>query len=171
MLQTISRFFRPSMQRRQAYALYARLTEEARQPFFYEQGQVPDTLDGRFEMILLHLFLYLQRLKQEGDHTDDLQRELIEAFFEDMDRSVRELGVGDTGVGRRVKAMANACYGRLHAYTQAVEDEDALADALKTNLYGTLETPPDEVSLLTDYMQRRRQELERQPLDTLVVAA
>lgn len=166
MLHQLIRLFRPDPLQHQAYALYARITEEARQPDLYEAWDVPDTLDGRFEMILLHLFLYLHRLKQEtGTDTMPLQRAVLEAFFEDMDRSVREMGVGDTGVGKRVKAMANACYGRLHAYEQAFANDEALEFALRTNLYGTVGEPPEDVSAIVTYMHWRAEGLADLPLE------
>jgi cytochrome b pre-mRNA-processing protein 3 len=94
---------------------------------------VPDTLDGRFELIVLHLFLLQQRLRTEAP---ELARALSEVFFRDMDRSLREIGVSDTGVPRRIKAMAKAYHGRLQAY--ATQDADALRAALARNLYGTV---------------------------------
>jgi cytochrome b pre-mRNA-processing protein 3 len=139
MLRHLTRFFVPSSETQHAYALYARIVQESRASQFFEAFGVPDTLDGRFEMILLHMFCYLHTMKESGSDTTAPQRLLIEAFFEDMDRSVRELGVGDTGVSRRVKAMANAFYGRIHAFEQAIADDAALAAAIRINTYGTIE--------------------------------
>jgi cytochrome b pre-mRNA-processing protein 3 len=139
MLQHLTRLFTPAPAIQHAYALYAHLNQEARNPQFYSQWGVPDTLDGRFEMILLHMFAYVHTMKQSEGDTTEAQRLLIEAFFEDMDRSVRELGVGDTGVSRRVKAMANAFYGRIHAFEKGVTDEETLHRAIRTNTYGTVQ--------------------------------
>jgi cytochrome b pre-mRNA-processing protein 3 len=157
MLRHLTRLFVPSTEIQEAYTLYALINEEARQPQFFEKLGVPDTLDGRFEMILLHMFVQLHKMKQAGEQTTEAQRLLIEAFFEDMDRSVRELGVGDTGVSRRVKAMANAFYGRIHAYeTGAAEGDAALERALRVNVYGTVEDDTlCHVKELRTYVQGR----------------
>lgn len=149
MLQHFTRLFTPAPAIQHAYALYAHVNAEARDPRFYETWGVPDTLDGRFEMILLHMFAYLHTMKASGDDTTEVQRLLIEAFFEDMDRSVRELGVGDTGVSRRVKAMANAFYGRIHAFEKGLEDAAELRRAIRTNTYGTVQ---DDAACHTDAM-------------------
>ncbi len=161
MLHQLARFFRPSVETQHAYQLYACINEEARQARFFIDWQVPDTLDGRFELILLHMFLYLERLKEMEEDTTGFQQQLIEAFFEDMDRSIREMGVGDTGVGKRVKAMANAFYGRMHAYSQALNHDEALEYALATNLYGTVDTPPDTLAMVVSYIHARLEALEQ----------
>lgn len=168
MLAQLVRFFKPSNEQLAAHDLYLRLVEQARNPVFYRDWGVPDTLDGRFELILLHMFLVLGRLKQERD-SYDAQQHLIEVFFNDMDRSVRELGVGDTGVGRRVKAMANAFYGRMKAYDDASEDEGALAEALKKNLYGTA-TASDHAGNIIKYMCNVRAALAIQAVDQILAA-
>ena len=112
-----------------ARALYKTAVARARDPVFYARYAVPDSLDGRFDMIALHVFLVLHRLKQEGDPTKALAQILFDTMFADMDESLRELGVGDLSVGRRVKTMAEALYGRIAAYQAALDadDEDELA--------------------------------------------
>ena len=120
-----------------ADATYIALVAQARKPFFYTHMQVPDTLDGRFEMIVLHLFLLQHRLLRETQHAD-FARALSEAFFDDMDRSVRELGVADSGVSKRIKRMGKAYNGRLQVYESGLQEPDAMRAALARNLYGTL---------------------------------
>ncbi len=159
MLHYLTRYFRPSPETHHAYTLYAAINAEARQERFFTEWGVPDTLDGRFEMILLHMFLYLHTMKQMGEGTTTLQRKLIEAFFEDMDRSVRELGVGDTGVSRRIKKMANAFYGRINAFETALGDDALLAESLRKNTFATAEHIPDDLRFACEYM--------REKLDTL----
>lgn len=114
---------------------YIALVAQARNPFFYEARGVPDTIDGRFEMIVLHLFLLQHRMAATHE---EFARQLSEQFFADMDRSIREFGVMDTGVGKRIKRMGQAYNGRLLAYTQGLTDRDAMRAALARNLYGTL---------------------------------
>lgn len=129
--------------------LYVAVVEQARRPDFYARWAVPDSLDGRFELIALHTFLVMHRLAAEPDEgARDLSQALFDRLFADMDRSLRELGVGDMGIGRRIQAMAQGFYGRMAAYRQAIEadggpdggsdDGEALEAALQRNLYGTL---------------------------------
>lgn len=113
------------------------MVAQARKPFFYADLGVPDTLDGRFEMIVVHLFLLQHRLLRELAHAD-FARALSECFFRDMDRSLRELGVADTGVAKRIKRMGQAYNGRLQVYEDGLQNPDAMRAALSRNLYGTM---------------------------------
>jgi cytochrome b pre-mRNA-processing protein 3 len=129
---------------------YITLVAQARNPFFYTHMGVPDTIDGRFEMMVLHLFLLQHRLL--GEDTE-FARQLSEAFFADMDRTIREFGVMDTGVGKRVKRMGKAYHGRLQAYEAGLSDAVAMRAALARNLYGTV--AEGDIALLdamADYM-------------------
>lgn len=130
--------------------LYAALVEQARQPVFYAKLGVPDTVDGRFEMIVLHMFVVLHRLKSEGA-VDALGQALFDTMFADMDRSLREMGVSDLSVGRHIKTMAKALYGRVAAYESGLADptDAALGEAIRRNVYGTVDTPPDPKPLAT----------------------
>ncbi len=168
MLHHLTRLFTPSADIHHAYTLYARINEHSRQARFFTEWGIPDTLDGRFEMILLHMFLYLHTLKQHPQDTTALQRLLIESFFQDMDRSVREIGVSDTGVGKRMKAMANAFYGRIHAFETGLSDDALLDNAIRTNCYGTVDNPPEDVSMVRHYI---RDELQTLSADTLLSSA
>jgi len=136
--------FGPGGGTRAADRLYRSIIEAAREPCFFASLGVPDSLDGRFETLALHTFLVVRRLKSDPSRAAKrLSRALLEAFFSDMDRSLREMGASDLGVGRRVKAMAQALYGRIKAYEAAVEEtgDAALEAALRRNLYGTLSMP------------------------------
>lgn len=146
-----------------AQALYRRLVSQARDPGFYRHAGVPDTLDGRFEMILLHIFLVLRRLKRAKGAVDEVSQTLSEALFDDMDRSLREIGVGDLGVGKHVKRMAAAYRGRLAAYDAALAGDDAaLEAALRRNLYGTVSPTAAEVARVASYLRREGKALEAQ---------
>ncbi len=164
MLHYITKFFVPSKLTHHAYALYAQINEESRQQRFFDDWNVPDTLDGRFEMILLHMFIYLHTLKNLSEDTTELQRKLIEAFFEDMDRSIREMGIGDTGVSKRVKNMANAFYGRIHAFEVALGDDKAMHEALVKNTFATAENKPESTHHIVSYINKRLDKLKRQPI-------
>lgn len=156
---------RARRQRIPAVELYAAIVAQARMPVFFRDLEVPDSLDGRFETLALHAFLVLQRLKAEGEAGADLAQALFDAFFEDMDRSLRELGVTDLGVGRRVKAMAQGFYGRIRAYEEGLAgSREQLADALRRNLWGTVPAPSEQhVAMLARYLRRQQEALAAQP--------
>lgn len=134
-------------------SLYAAVVEQARRPEFYAALGVPDSVDGRFEMIALHMFLVLNRLKGEPGQAAFAQA-LFDTMFADMDRSLREMGVSDISVGRHVKNMAKGFYGRVGAYESGLADAGpaALNDALRRNVYGTLAEAPDP-SPLAGYLR------------------
>jgi cytochrome b pre-mRNA-processing protein 3 len=129
--------------------IYEKIVQQARQPVFYLEADVPDTVDGRYEMVSLHAFLVLRRIKQEGERGQKLSQAVFDRMFADMDHSIRELGVGDLSVGKRIKAMAQVFYGRIVAYEAAIDgtSDETLEDALARNHYGTLETSPEMVVL------------------------
>ncbi len=155
--------------RESAAALYRTVVAKARSPRFYSDAGVPDTLDGRFELIALHAFMVLRRLQADPDRTGVLAQALFDAMFADMDRSLREMGAGDLGVGRRVKFMASSFLGRIKAYEGGLESGDeALRSALLRNLYGTVAAPPDATAAMTRYTRDQLAELEDQPLDDLL---
>ncbi len=116
---------------------YIALVKASRNPFFYTALAVPDTIDGRFDLIVLHLFLLQHRLVNEPEHAAFAQF-VSEVFFKDMDNSLRELGVADTGVSKRIKKMGKAYHGRLQAYAAGLADAESMRAALARNLYGTV---------------------------------
>ena len=151
-----------------AVHLYGALVAQARAPAFYRELAVPDTLDGRFDMIVLHLFLVLRRLKAEGPSGQALSQELSEVFVRNMDQSLREMGVGDLGVGRRVKDMARALFGRIEAYETALAAGDAaLQAALARNVYGAATPPAGAAAALADYVSQALAALDGRSLDQL----
>ncbi|MGH7248056.1 MAG: ubiquinol-cytochrome C chaperone family protein, partial [Pseudomonadota bacterium] len=115
-------------------ALYGAIVAAARNPAFYADRGVPDTLDGRFELIALHAFLAIRRLKQSADSAAYAQA-LFDTMFADLDRNLREMGVGDLSVGRQVKTMAKAFYGRVVAYERGLGGIYILEDALRRIIY------------------------------------
>ena len=108
-----------------------------RHPVFYSHWDVPDTVMGRFEMISLHMVLYFRNSRRAGETAGLLAQEIIEAFFEDIDHSIRELGIGDAGVPKRMKKLGKMFYGRAKSYEEALNaaDHQALAEALKRNIH------------------------------------
>jgi cytochrome b pre-mRNA-processing protein 3 len=118
--------------RKASDALLAGAIARARLPVFYEKLGVPDTIDGRFDLLVLHAWLVLDRLAQQN--ADALSQSLVDGLFVQFDEALREQGAGDMGMGRRMTKMADAFYGRLKAYREAA-DEKALAEAIVRNLY------------------------------------
>lgn len=155
-----------------AHALYEAAVGRARTPAFYRDFAVPDTVEGRFEMISLHVFLILRRLRAETATAEaaPLAQALFDLMFADMDRNLRELGVGDLAVGRRVKAMARALYGRIAAYERGLaEGAAALAGALQRNLFGDAAAVPTAAALvLARYMADSVAALDAVPASALV---
>ena len=98
---------------KKAKHLYNNALNQSRLEVFYSEYGVPDSVDGRFEMIALHVFLILHRLKQRDIGDEDLSQELFDHMFKDLDQALREMGIGDLSVGRKVKSMAKAFYGRI----------------------------------------------------------
>ncbi|MFQ6017400.1 MAG: ubiquinol-cytochrome C chaperone family protein [Kiloniellaceae bacterium] len=151
----LGRLFRRHPKEAPARALYLRIVEQARRPEFYSACGVPDTLDGRFDLVALHAFLVLHRLKQDHPAAAELAQALFDTLFMDMDRGLRELGAGDLGVGRRVRQMAQGLYGRIAAYQAGLEGAEAdLDSALRRNLYGTVDPDPACVRAVAAYMRR-----------------
>ena len=150
-------WLRPDPARHAAEELYAVVVAQARRPEFYRDLGVPDTVDGRFELVALHTFLALRRLKSKANAAGARQA-LVEVFVDDMDASLREMGAGDLGVGRRVKTMAQALYGRIAAYEAGLAgSEQALVEALRRNVFGTAAGPgPNDAAVqsLAAYVRR-----------------
>jgi cytochrome b pre-mRNA-processing protein 3 len=169
----LAAWFRRSPREADARRLYAGLVEQARAPAFYDQLGVPDSLDGRYEMLALHMALTLRRLKREGAATAALAQALFDQMFADMDRSLREIGVGDLSVGKRVKEMARGLYGRIAAYEAGIAGSDpALEQALARNVYGTLAPPPrPALAELARYVRRAAAQLDGVPAAALDGAA
>ncbi|MDH3910718.1 MAG: hypothetical protein OEU09_05430 [Rhodospirillales bacterium] len=165
----LTRLFAGNRRKDAAQALYAGIVAQARRPAFYSGCGIPDTLDGRFELVVLHAFLVLQRLKRDREASAEFAQSLFDVLFQDMDVSLRELGVGDLGVGRRVKAMAQGFYGRIAAYEAGLEQgEETLVEALRRNLYGTVDPGGTELRAMADYLIREAAGLAAQDLDGLM---
>lgn len=120
-----------------AEGLYAALVAQSRQPAFYTHWCVPDTVDGRFDSVLMHCFIVMHRLGHGDKDSRALSQALYDVMFVEMDRAVREMGVGDLSVKRHVRRMMKAFNGRVAAYEAGLADSALLHDALRRNLYGT----------------------------------
>ncbi|WP_026479854.1 ubiquinol-cytochrome C chaperone family protein [Ahrensia sp. 13_GOM-1096m] len=116
--------------------LYAHIIEAGRQPVLYAEWGVPDTPIGRYEAIGLHMILFLFRTRSTSPALEELSQDVLDEFFLELDHSVRELGVGDAGVPKRMKKLGKMFYGRMGPYWKALDDNniDALKDALVRNI-------------------------------------
>lgn len=133
-------------------SLYSAIVAAARQPVLYEAMKIPDTPLGRFESVSLHMFLFLHRVGTEsrGDEAvRGVAQDVTDTFFLDLDHSLRELGIGDLGVPKRMKKLARMFYGRTAAYADALsrQDEAAMAEALRRNMRPESETWPEAAAL------------------------
>jgi cytochrome b pre-mRNA-processing protein 3 len=133
--------------------LYGSVVAEARQPWWYATGGVPDTLDGRFDMIAAVLALVLIRLEAEGEAGREPSAKLTEVFIDDMDGQLRQIGIGDVVVGKHIGKMMSAMGGRLTAYRDAIDSEPALEDALLRNLWRGEESATARPALVADRMR------------------
>ncbi len=159
----LNRLFRRKDYDPVARRLYDAIVAQARRPEFYRDWGVPDTLDGRFDMIVLHSFLVMHRLKQDHEATAALAQNLFDTLFLDMDRALRELGAGDLGVGKRVKAMARGFYGRVAAYEHGLSaGQEVLGKALERNLFATVDPSAEQVSVMAVYTVCQVRALDRQ---------
>jgi cytochrome b pre-mRNA-processing protein 3 len=133
-------------------ALYERIVAAARQKVFYSDWAVPDTPLGRFEMLSLAMLLFQHRLRGEEGAAQEVAQVLIDEFFMDVEHSLRELGISDPGVPKRMKRLARMFYGRTAAYTDALDrgDAQALAAALTRNVRPDVSVWP-EAAHLADY--------------------
>lgn len=146
--------------------LYLATVAQARDPVFYEKMGVPDTIDGRFEMITLHTCLVMRRLKDLGSDGSNLSQAYFDAMFHDMDRNLRELGVSDMAVGKRMKKMMQGFYGRVAAYDLGLADEDHkdLRAAIARNVYGTVDPQQNWISAMVIYVGRLAAEMDSNDL-------
>jgi cytochrome b pre-mRNA-processing protein 3 len=152
-------------------ALYAQIVAAARQSVFYSHWNVPDTPLGRFEMLSLHMFLFQHRLRGEAGAAAEIAQVLIDEFFLDVEHSLRELGIGDMGVPKRMKKLAKMFYGRTAAYDDALErhDHDGLATALTRNIRPDLDAGAwGEAPLLAAYVIDAESRLTAQPAESIV---
>lgn len=130
-------------------ALYGAIVMQARRPAFYRRFGVGDTVDGRFEMVVLHAVLVFRRLRRQGEASEAPMQALLDLFFADMEHSLREMGTSDLAVPRRMRDMASAFYGRLDAYVGALDDRSqaALAAALGRNVFAGAAVSPQAAAL------------------------
>lgn len=134
----IVNLFRKDLKNEPIEALYRRVVEASRRPHLYESLGIPDTAEGRFESLTLHAVLVLRRLKALPAPADDVGQSFVDVLFRELDAALRVLGVGDLSVGKRIKKLAQAFYGRAASYEAALAASigEALEEALVRNVLG-----------------------------------
>lgn len=147
-----------------ANALYLSLVEQARQPVFYQHLGVADSLEGRYDMIILHAFVLFHRLGRIGTKAaKTLSQQTFDFMFTDLDQNLREMGVSDMAIGKRVTRMAEAFYGRAGAYDRALEAEGRdLQEALGRNLYNGVTVGDGILDAMAAYVRKQVAHLDTQ---------
>lgn len=149
-------FFKERMVRKEnAISLYRAAVKQSRQPAFYKKYAVPDTVDGRYEMTALHCYLLMRRLYTADN--DKLAQKLFDIFFVRMDKTLREMGVGDLSIPKHMKRMMQGFNGRANGYETALKAQDSIAlkETLLRNVYGTIDAPDMAgVALMVEYVMR-----------------
>ena len=152
-----------------AVNLYNALVKQARLPVFYATGAVPDTPNGRYDMIMIHAFLLLHRLKRDRGVTQEIGQAVFDVMFQDMDKNLREMGAGDVGVSHRIKDMAKAFYGRIAVYEDGLNRSDGgLESAIKRNVYRNSSVANEQINWLCNYIRNQTVSLASQSTDALL---
>jgi cytochrome b pre-mRNA-processing protein 3 len=164
----ILKLFRKSPSADAVHAVYSAIVAQSRQPVFYADWGVPDTVTGRFDMISLHLVLLFRRLRADSKQGTAFAQAVFDLFFLDMDRSLREMGVSDIGVPKKIQKMGNLFYGLLRAVNEAMDagNRPALEQALRRNLFDGAESAP--AAALAGYLEDRDRALADQPIADIV---
>jgi len=129
--------------------IHGEIVAAARAPALYQEAGVADTIEGRFEMVVLYAALLTRRLLALGPQGQELAQELVDRVFRGFEDALREMAIGDAGVARRIKTMAGDFAGRSRAYVEALDsgDEAGLAAALARNVYGAAAVSPQATGL------------------------
>jgi cytochrome b pre-mRNA-processing protein 3 len=137
LLRTVKNLFGAQRHERAGFSLYTQTVSAARDPLYFERLAVPDTLDGRFDLVGLFASLLIRRLRHLDAPGPALAQSVFDAMFADMDFNLREMGVGDLSVGKRMRDMWEAFHGRAVAYEAPIADQDlpALTSALARNVW------------------------------------
>ena len=164
----LSRIFGEKREREALLPLYTAIVAAGRDPAWYRDGGVPDTLDGRFDTIAAILSLVLLRMEREGEGARQESVLLTEIFVQDMDGTLRQIGIGDMMVGKHVGKIMGALGGRLGAFRAAFAGERSLEEAVRRNVFR--DSPPDEekVALVSGRLRALHERLEKADLESLL---
>lgn len=148
---------------------YEAIVAQSRQPAFYAVLGVPDTMLGRYEMVCLHAYLVLTRLKRENEQCARIAQTLHDLIFDDFDVALREAGLGDMGIGHRIKKLARNLHGRISVYESGLAAGDSEMDEiLRRNLYASAEPESAQVAGMIAYLRAARLLIDDVPVSTLL---
>ena len=159
-----------------ALQIYGSIVTQARSKAFYTVYGITDSPTGRFDMLTVHMVLVQIRLLQEAEKAREISQLLSETFVRDMDHSLREMGVGDLSVAKRVRRMNNALLGQLRLYASLIDEAEAepLAAALERNIItgeaadSATESHPSQALKLSHYMRMGHKQLAEQSYDSII---
>ena len=165
----LDRLFRPRPALAVGRGLYAGVVAQSRESALYSDLGAPDTVEGRFEVYSLHVVLLLDRLRGQGEPAAEISQALFDTYVQALDDALREMGVGDLSVGRKMRKLGEAFYGRCKSYEaafQALPDAGPLQALLIRTVYAEAEAAP--APRLTAYVLAQRAKLADQALDRLL---
>ncbi|WP_309646108.1 ubiquinol-cytochrome C chaperone family protein [Phenylobacterium sp.] len=165
----LDRFFRPRAAQNAGRKLYAGVVAQARTPALYTDLGAPDTVEGRFELYTAHVFLLLDRLRGQGPRAGETSQVLFDAYLSALDDALREMGVGDVSVGKKMRKLGEAFYGRVKSYEtafQTLPDRTQLEALAARTVYAQGE--PANAPRFADYVLAQRETLAGQSLDALL---
>jgi len=165
----IMSLFRKDPNSELAQSIYNQIVDQARNPWFYDDCGAPDSVEGRFELLTIHVYLVLQRLKGQNKAANALSQKVFDVFFKNMDDSLREMGVGDLSVGKKIRAMAEAFYGRVGVYEAGLQNQSIipLEDAVARNVFEAKE--PEGALSIAHYIKDSWMALKSAPIEELMI--
>ncbi|MFC3070127.1 ubiquinol-cytochrome C chaperone family protein [Phenylobacterium soli] len=165
----LDRLFRPRPAKLTGRALYSKVVDQSRRPAIYRDLGAPDTVEGRFEIYTLHTMVVIERLRAGGRQAGEVSQALFDAYLKHLDDALRELGVGDLSVGKKMRKLGEAFYGRGKSYDAALEalpDKAPLVALLARTVYEGAD--PAQAPALADYLLAQRAALAAEPIERLL---
>lgn len=155
-------------------AVYDAVMRQSRAPELYLHMAVPDTADGRYDLLAVHMHMVLRRIKDRNETAQRMGQKLFDTLFLDMDTQLREMGIGDMGIGKRIKKMAQGFFGRMKSFDEglAVDDNGALMAALERNVYR--HGVPDDATVLprlAAYVRAQHDNIAGQAIDDILAGS
>ena len=168
----LQRFFRTRPAVQAGRELFKALAAQARQPAFYAELGVPDTVEGRFELYVLHLVLVLHRLKGRGGEAAETSQATFDAFLRNLDEGLRDMGVGDLSVGKKMRRLGEAVYGRIRSYDKALSEPGGLAplEALVSRTVYRDQPPAGATARVARYIEGCVAAMAAQPMEAVLGA-
>ncbi len=151
-------------------ALYRAAADKARDPAFYRDAHAPDTVEGRFELYMIHVILIAMRLRGQGRAAAETSQVMFDAFLRGLDDAMREMGVGDLSVGKKMRKLGEAFYGRAKRYDELIGDAEGLTALVRRTLYADVEGELADAGARTvaGYAAQTHAALAAQPLERLM---